>query len=159
MICELLFPSSVLAVKLNRKSLAIELEMEIYTISLKRVYFMLLRLRRLSKLMFLSILNASPGTVIRVWSIPGAEKPYQFRRGTREARIYSMNFNLVSSLLAQRQRTMVKHQIRLSRQASPPESVEGASPPPSLEGSLNHSSKETEQEYLVEFQSQIATAN
>ena len=39
------------------------------------------------------------GTVIRVWSIPGAEKLYQFRRGTREARIYSINFNLVSSLL------------------------------------------------------------
>jgi autophagy-related protein 18 len=35
-----------------------------------------------------------------VWSIPGAEKLYQFRRGTREARIYSINFNLVSSLLA-----------------------------------------------------------
>ena len=39
------------------------------------------------------------GTVIRVWSVPGAEKLYQFRRGTREARIYSLNFNLVSSLL------------------------------------------------------------
>lgn len=39
------------------------------------------------------------GTVIRVWSIPGAEKLYQFRRGTREARIYSLNFNLVSTLL------------------------------------------------------------
>src|ERR1700722_16600665 len=40
------------------------------------------------------------GTVIRVWSIPGAEKLYQFRRGTREARIYSINFNVVTSLLA-----------------------------------------------------------
>jgi len=30
MICELLFPSSILAVKLNRKSLVIVLEMEIY---------------------------------------------------------------------------------------------------------------------------------
>ena len=39
------------------------------------------------------------GTVIRVWSVPGAEKLYQFRRGTREARIYSLNFNLVSTLL------------------------------------------------------------
>ncbi len=39
------------------------------------------------------------GTVIRVWSIPGAEKLYQFRRGTREARIYSLNFNIVSTLL------------------------------------------------------------
>lgn len=40
------------------------------------------------------------GTVIRVWSVPGAEKLYQFRRGTREARIHSISFNAVSSLLA-----------------------------------------------------------
>jgi len=33
------------------------------------------------------------GTVIRVWNIPSAEKLYQFRRGTREAMIYSMNVN------------------------------------------------------------------
>ena len=38
--------------------------------------------------------------MIRVWSVPGAEKLYQFRRGTREARIYSINFNAVSTLLA-----------------------------------------------------------
>lgn len=38
--------------------------------------------------------------MIRVWSVPGAEKLYQFRRGTREARIYSIAFNPVSSLLA-----------------------------------------------------------
>ena len=44
--------------------------------------------------------SSDKGTVIRVWSIPGAEKLYQFRRGTREAKIYSMNFNLVSTLLA-----------------------------------------------------------
>ena len=40
------------------------------------------------------------GTVIRVWSVPGAEKLYQFRRGTRETRIYSISFNAVSTLLA-----------------------------------------------------------
>ena len=40
------------------------------------------------------------GTVIRVWGVPGAEKLYQFRRGTREARIYSLNFNVVGTLLA-----------------------------------------------------------
>lgn len=40
------------------------------------------------------------GTVIRVWGIPSADKLYQFRRGTREARIYSINFNVVSTLLA-----------------------------------------------------------
>ena len=60
-----------------------------------------------SPISFLSINSAGTllatasdkGTVIRVWSVPGAEKLYQFRRGTREARIYSLNFNLVSSLL------------------------------------------------------------
>ena len=40
------------------------------------------------------------GTVIRVWSIPGAEKLYQLRRGTREAHIYSITFNAMSTLLA-----------------------------------------------------------
>jgi autophagy-related protein 18 len=40
------------------------------------------------------------GTVIRVWSVHSAEKLYQFRRGTREARIYSLNFNVVGTLLA-----------------------------------------------------------
>lgn len=44
--------------------------------------------------------SSEKGTVIRVWSVPGAEKLYQFRRGTREAKIYSINFNLVSTLLA-----------------------------------------------------------
>jgi autophagy-related protein 18 len=40
------------------------------------------------------------GTVIRVWGVPSAEKLYQFHRGTREARIYSLNFNVVDTLLA-----------------------------------------------------------
>jgi len=40
------------------------------------------------------------GTVIRVWSLPNAEKLYQLRRGSREARIYSITFNVMSTLLA-----------------------------------------------------------
>jgi autophagy-related protein 18 len=40
------------------------------------------------------------GTVIRVFSVPGAQKLYQFRRGTYNAKIYSIAFNAVSSLLA-----------------------------------------------------------
>ncbi|KAF8800660.1 p450-domain-containing protein [Phlegmacium glaucopus] len=70
--------------------------------------------------------------------------------GTREARIYSMNFNLVSSLLAVSSVHDTVHIFKLGQQpasknnseasnsnqssSSPPESVEGASPPPSLEG-------------------------
>ena len=200
MICELLFPSSILSVKLNRKSLVIVLEMEIYiydisnmrllhviettpnpdgtflTLSLTHILtsasaicalspsadssylaypspvpspsaplaapsaqsstgpsaptptsnnsaaqsgdVLLFSTRSLTvanviqahkaPLAFLA-LNAAgtllatasdKGTVIRVWSVPGAEKLYQFRRGTRETRIYSMNFNVVGSLLA-----------------------------------------------------------
>ncbi|KAF8814428.1 WD40 repeat-like protein [Phlegmacium glaucopus] len=230
MICELLFPSSILAVKLNRKSLVIVLEMEIYVYDISNMRLLhviettpnpeaicalspsadssylaypspvpspmslataangspstavassstsqhqsgdvlLFSTRTLtvanviqahkSPLSFLSInstgsllaTSSDKGTVIRVWSIPGAEKLYQFRRGTREARIYSMNFNLVSSLLAVSSVHDTVHIFKLGQQpasknnseasnsnqlsSSPPESVEGASPPPSLEG-------------------------
>lgn len=56
------------------------------------------------------------GTVIRVWSIPGAEKLYQFRRGSREARIYSMSFNLVSTLLAVSSAHDTVHIFKLGQQ-------------------------------------------
>ncbi|EGN92573.1 putative phosphatidylinositol 3,5-bisphosphate-binding protein of the vacuolar membrane [Serpula lacrymans var. lacrymans S7.3] len=176
MICELLFPSSILAVKLNRKTLVIVLEVEIYIYDISNMRLLhviettanpeaicalspsaensylaypspvpsptsvltnqasnstrppsstqqsgdvlLFSTRSLTvanviqahkaPISFLSInstgtllaTSSDKGTVIRVWSIPGAEKLYQFRRGTREARIYSINFNVVSSLLA-----------------------------------------------------------
>ncbi|KAI0703305.1 WD40 repeat-like protein [Earliella scabrosa] len=174
MICELLFPSSILAVKLNRKTLVIVLEVEIYIYDISNMKLLhvietppnpnaivalspsadnsylayssqvpspalaqtsaaqqptapssapstgdvlLFSTRSLtvanviqahkSPISFLSINStgtmlataSEKGTVIRVWSIPGAEKLYQFRRGTREARIYSINFNIVSTLL------------------------------------------------------------
>ncbi|TFK84038.1 WD40 repeat-like protein [Polyporus arcularius HHB13444] len=174
MICELLFPSSILAVKLNRKTLVIVLEVEIYIYDISNMKLLhviettpnpnaivalspsadnsylaypspvpspalsqatssqqhtppssapstgdvlLFSTRSLtvanviqahkSPISFLSINSSGTmlatasekGTVIRVWSIPGAEKLYQFRRGTREARIYSLNFNIVSTLL------------------------------------------------------------
>ncbi|KAH9948035.1 WD40 repeat-like protein [Amylocystis lapponica] len=176
MICELLFPSSILAVKLNRKTLVIVLEVEIYIYDISNMRLLhviettpnpdaivalspsadnsylaypspvpsptsplaqpsvqpaapapaaqqtgdvlLFSTRSLTvanviqahkaPISFLSINStgtllasaSDKGTVIRVWSIPGAEKLYQFRRGTREARIYSISFNLVSTLLA-----------------------------------------------------------
>ncbi|PPQ91069.1 hypothetical protein CVT25_014737 [Psilocybe cyanescens] len=221
MICELLFPSSILAVKLNRKSLVIVLEMEIYIYDISNMRLLhviettpnpeaicalspsadssylaypspvpspaaatasaapapaaptpsisqsgdvlLFSTRSLTvanviqahkaPLSFLSInstgtllaTSSEKGTVIRVWSIPGAEKLYQFRRGTREARIYSMNFNLVSSLLAVSSAHDTVHIFKLgkpgavalssaastsstqdSTASSPPESVDGA---------------------------------
>ncbi|KAH7882253.1 WD40 repeat-like protein [Phlebopus sp. FC_14] len=175
MICELLFPSSILAVKLNRKTLVIVLETEIYIYDISNMRLLhvietapnpeaicalspnaeksylaypspvpspstssaststspvatsqppatgdvllfsttnltLTNIIRAHKSP-LSALAISPsgtllatasdkGTVIRVWSVPSAERLWQFRRGTREARIYSMSFNAVGSLLA-----------------------------------------------------------
>lgn len=76
------------------------------------------------------------GTVIRVWSIPGSEKLYQFRRGTREARIFSMNFNTMSTLLAVSSAHDTVHIFNLGQQkAGSPKSKSGslASPTPSLD--------------------------
>ncbi|KAI6131455.1 WD40 repeat-like protein [Pisolithus croceorrhizus] len=163
MICELLFPSSILAVKLNRKTLVIVLETEIYIYDISNMRllhvietapnseaicalspnaeqsYLAYPVSRSSGpaasdsssgdvLLFstttltlsniirahkspLSALAISPsgtllatasdkGTIIRVWSVPGAERLWQFRRGTRETKIYSMAFNTVGSLLA-----------------------------------------------------------
>ncbi|KAI8146765.1 WD40-repeat-containing domain protein [Fennellomyces sp. T-0311] len=59
------------------------------------------------------------GTVIRVFSIPGANKLYQFRRGSYPAKIYSMSFNLVSSLLCVSSDTETVHIFKLSTGAAP----------------------------------------
>jgi autophagy-related protein 18 len=80
------------------------------------------------------------GTVIRVWSIPGSEKLYQFRRGTREARIHSINFNVVSSLLAVSSAHDTVHIFKLGPHKSPSTSSSKksdgmASPPESVDGS------------------------
>ncbi|KIP11814.1 hypothetical protein PHLGIDRAFT_10367 [Phlebiopsis gigantea 11061_1 CR5-6] len=192
MICELLFPSSILAVKLNRKTLVVVLEVEIYIYDISNMRLLhvietspnpeaivalspssdnsylaysspvpsptsltqtnsaqsptpaapqtgdvlLFSTRSLtvanviqahkSPISFLSINStgtmlataSDKGTVIRVWSIPGAEKLYQFRRGTREAKIYSINFNLVSTLLAVSSAHDTVHIFKLGPQKS-----------------------------------------
>ncbi|EDR01283.1 uncharacterized protein LACBIDRAFT_254718 [Laccaria bicolor S238N-H82] len=195
MICELLFPSSILAVKLNRKTLVIVLETEIYIYDISNMRLLhviettpnpeaicalspsadssylaypspvpspttplatatsvpppastspqnqsgdvlLFSTRSLTvanviqahkaPISFLSInstgsilaTSSEKGTVIRVWSIPGAEKLYQFRRGTREARIYSINFNVVSTLLAVSSAHDTVHIFKLGSQKS-----------------------------------------
>jgi autophagy-related protein 18 len=176
MICELLFPSSILAVKMNRKTLVIILETEIYIYDISNMRLQhvietppnpeaivalspsadnsylaypspvpspalssvsspappaqssstgatsgdvllfstksltVSQIIRAHKAPISALALNSPGTllatasekgtVIRVWGVPSAEKLYQFRRGTREARIYSLNFNVVSTLLA-----------------------------------------------------------
>ncbi|KAF5351070.1 hypothetical protein D9756_008153 [Leucocoprinus leucothites] len=244
MICELLFPSSILAVKLNRKTLVIVLEMEIYIYDISNMRLLhviettpnpdaicalspspansylaypspvpsptaqlapsttgsgssagsassspsgavasphtttsasgsgaihqsgdvvLFSTRSLTvanviqahkaPISFLAIdsngtllaTSSDKGTVIRVWSIPGAEKLYQFRRGTREAKIYSMNFNLVGSLLAVSSAHDTVHIFKLGNRgkgdkewsvpSSSASSISGAtSPPESVDG-------------------------
>ncbi|KAH7908911.1 WD40 repeat-like protein [Hygrophoropsis aurantiaca] len=217
MICELLFPSSILAVKLNRKTLVIVLETEIYIYDISNMRLLhviettpnpeaicalspsadssylaypspvpspastlspqaspappastqqsgdvlLFSTRSLTvanviqahkaPISFLSINSAGTllatasdkGTVIRVWSIPGSEKLYQFRRGTREARIYSINFNVVSTLLAVSSAHDTVHIFKLGAQkpssanrgpSSPPESIDSREGMQGLDG-------------------------
>ncbi|EST09237.1 WD40 repeat [Kalmanozyma brasiliensis GHG001] len=54
------------------------------------------------------------GTVIRIFSVPAAQKVHQFRRGSYAARIFSLNFNAVSTLLAVSSDTETVHIFKLS---------------------------------------------
>ncbi|KZO89607.1 WD40 repeat-like protein [Calocera viscosa TUFC12733] len=181
-ICELLFPTTILAVKLNRKVLAVVLEAEIYLYDISNMKLLhvietspnpnaICALSPSSSSCYLaypspipspsststspptspgqsgdviifspltlSITNVihahkSPisclalsstgqllatasekGTIIRVFSLPGAQKIAQFRRGTRESRIHSMNFNNVGTLLAVSSASETVHIFRL----------------------------------------------
>ena len=69
------------------------------------------------------------GTIIRVFSVPKAEKLYQFRRGAITSHIYCMSFNTTSSLLCVSSATETVHifklggtQRRLSSDATSPNS-------------------------------------
>lgn len=53
------------------------------------------------------------GTIIRVFSVPRGEKLYQFRRGTYPTTIYSMSFNLSSTLLCVSSTSDTVHIFRL----------------------------------------------
>ncbi|KAF6745315.1 WD40 repeat-like protein [Ephemerocybe angulata] len=206
MICELLFPSSILAVKMNRKTLVIVLEAEIYIYDISNMRLLhviettpnpeaicalspsvdssylaypspvpssstspsptpasgdvlLFSTRSLTVANVIQAhkapisclaLNSTgtllatasdKGTVIRVWSVPGAEKLYQFRRGTREAKIYSINFNVVGSLMAVSSAHDTVHIFKLGGatggKASPrsvAESLDGGSTTGTLDG-------------------------
>ncbi|PWN24754.1 WD40 repeat-like protein [Jaminaea rosea] len=54
------------------------------------------------------------GTVLRVFSVPGAQLVGQYRRGAYPARIYSMQFNAVSSLLCVSSDTETVHIFKLA---------------------------------------------
>jgi autophagy-related protein 18 len=53
------------------------------------------------------------GTIIRIFSVPQGKKLYQFRRGTYPSTIYSMSFNLSSTLLCVSSTTDTVHIFRL----------------------------------------------
>ena len=53
------------------------------------------------------------GTIIRVFSVPKADKLYQFRRGSMPASIYCMSFNATSSLLCVSSATETVHIFKL----------------------------------------------
>ncbi|KAJ7448411.1 WD40 repeat-like protein [Mycena latifolia] len=215
MICELLFPSSILAVKLNRKTLVIVLETEIYVYDISNMRLLhvietvpnpeaicalspaadypylaypaplpspalasassaasttsssntstaaaagttatgaggsgdvmlfstralapanVLRAHR-SPLALLSLSGngqllataSVKGTVIRVFSVPGAEKLYQFRRGARETRIHSLAFNGAGTLLAAGSERGTVHLWKVGRGAPGSSSSNGSS--------------------------------
>ncbi|OWZ42760.1 autophagy-like protein 18 Atg18 [Cryptococcus neoformans c8] len=210
-ICELIFPTSVLAVKMNRKRLIVVLENEIYiydistmkllhtietgpnpnavcalssssersylaypspvpsasstplsssaipapppapttgdvllfdTISLTALNVIQAHKTPIASLALNStgtmLATASDkGTVVRVFSVPDAKKLWQFRRGSSSARIFSINFNLMSTLLAVSSDTSTIHIYRLASSRKGGKDVddasteEGRSPTPS----------------------------
>lgn len=68
------------------------------------------------------------GTIIRVFSVPDAHKLYQFRRGSMPSRIFSMAFNITSTLLCISSATETVHIFKLGpQQPHSPGNVE--SPP------------------------------
>jgi len=55
------------------------------------------------------------GTIIRVFSVPKGQKLFQFRRGTYPSTIYSMSFNMTSSLLCVSSTSDTIHIFRLQQ--------------------------------------------
>jgi len=68
------------------------------------------------------------GTIIRVFSVPRGLKLYQFRRGTYPSTIYSMSFNLSSTLLCVSSTTDTIHIFRLGGPAATSRPGSPASP-------------------------------
>ncbi|KAK9448702.1 WD40-repeat-containing domain protein [Limtongia smithiae] len=54
------------------------------------------------------------GTIVRVFSVPAGAKLYQFRRGSYPSKIYSITFNLSSTLLCVSSATDTVHIFKLS---------------------------------------------
>jgi autophagy-related protein 18 len=67
------------------------------------------------------------GTIIRVFSVPDAHKLYQFRRGSMPSRIFSMSFNITSTLLCVSSATDTIHIFKLGPQS--PQTADSFSSP------------------------------
>lgn len=59
--------------------------------------------------------SSDKGTIIRVFSIPNANKKFQFRRGVHSTKIYSLSFNAVSTLLSTSSQTGTVHIFKLDQ--------------------------------------------
>jgi autophagy-related protein 18 len=68
------------------------------------------------------------GTIIRVFSVPRGERLYQFRRGTYPSTIYSMSFNIASTMLCVSSTTDTVHIFRLGT-PTPTASTSGPASP------------------------------
>ena len=103
------------------------------------------------------------GTIIRVFSVPEAQKLYQFRRGSIPSRIYSMSFNTTSTLLCVSSATETVHVFRLSGPTSRPSSAVVTSPltsPTATQGSRDRSvSPSSEDQAESNYFSQSETGN
>ncbi|KAL2356763.1 vacuolar targeting protein Atg18 [Cryomyces antarcticus] len=74
------------------------------------------------------------GTIIRVFSVPDAQKLYQFRRGSMPSRIYSMSFNATSTLLCVSSASETIHVFRLAPQTSASKTAGSRGSPTSPQG-------------------------
>lgn len=91
------------------------------------------------------------GTIVRVFSIPDAQKLFQFRRGSIPARILSMSFNSTSTLLCVSSATETVHIFRLTPQtgsrSNSISSPQGSSIPSETSGAPSVEDSGTNTEY------------
>jgi autophagy-related protein 18 len=91
------------------------------------------------------------GTIIRVFSIPDAQKLYQFRRGSIPARIFSMSFNSTSTLLSVSSATETVHIFRLGAPNTSRSNSISSGPTNSASASHQRSSSRTSEDISDDF--------
>lgn len=96
------------------------------------------------------------GTIIRVFSIPDAQKLYQFRRGSIPARIYSMSFNSTSTLLCVSSATETVHVFRLGAPRTSRSNSISSGPTTSVTPSHKRNSSRTSEDISEDFESSTA---